>query len=396
MARTLGELAVRLTASAAMSLIVKGTAALALGLTGAWLARKGRAAVRHALLASAFGVLLVLPIVSSIGTPVTVSVPLATGDGGVFPLFDSNSLSSSGETASAHQGAPPTESVWSLPSLADIPLSTILFYGWLMGVALFVSPVIRGLLQIRSLRRFGLPWRHGQTVAERLSLRTRRGIEVLLHDSLSAPMTCSVLRPVVVFPEDAQTWDEEDVERALVHELEHVRRYDWATHCLARIACAAYWYHPLVWVAWRQLTLEAERSCDDAVVGNSEAIAYANQLLGLARRRSAVTRSPALAMANRSDLAARIRALLDGTQSRGPVGALPLAACALAAAIVLTMSSIRMVAAQDVPKWDAVSIKRCVNPPVRLVDKGGAGGSQSPDRLTMDCLPVRTLISGIS
>jgi uncharacterized protein (TIGR03435 family) len=47
----------------------------------------------------------------------------------------------------------------------------------------------------------------------------------------------------------------------------------------------------------------------------------------------------------------------------------------------------------DVPKWDAVSIKRCISPPVRLADKGGAVISQSPDRLTMNCLPVSTLIN---
>src|SRR4029077_13263520 len=138
-------------------------------------------------------------------------------------------------------------------------------------------------------------------------------------------------------------------------------------HCLARVACAAYWFHPLVWAACRQLTLEAERSCDDAVLKNSEATAYADQLVGLARRRSAVRRSPALAMANRSDLAARIGALLDRRQSRGPVGAVLVVACAVAIAIVLTMSPLRMVAAprsstpgaaQSIPKWEAVSIRR--------------------------------------
>src|SRR5262245_39046148 len=234
MTRLLGEMAVTLTASAALSVMVKGTAAVALGLVGARLARKGRAAVRHVLLASAFGVLLALPIVSSIATPVTVAVPIAASNDGILPLFDSNPVSSFGETASARQGAAPAESVWSLTSLAARQLSTILFYGWLMGIALFVIPVIRGLLQIRSLRRFGLPWRYGQAVAERLARRSRRGVEVLVHESLSAPMTCSVLSPVVIFPEDAQNWDENDVERALVHELEHVRRYDWATHCLPR------------------------------------------------------------------------------------------------------------------------------------------------------------------
>jgi hypothetical protein len=50
------------SSSPAASIVAKVTVTTALGLIGAWLARRSRAAVRHALLAAAFGVLLVLPI----------------------------------------------------------------------------------------------------------------------------------------------------------------------------------------------------------------------------------------------------------------------------------------------------------------------------------------------
>ena len=80
MLRILGEIVATLSASAVMSLVIKGTVVVALGLMSAWLARRGRAAVRHALLASAFGVLLALPVVSLIAPPVTVSVPVAASD----------------------------------------------------------------------------------------------------------------------------------------------------------------------------------------------------------------------------------------------------------------------------------------------------------------------------
>ncbi len=107
-----------------------------------------------------------------------------------------------------------------------------------------------------------------------------------------------------------------------------------------------YWFHPLVWVAWRQFALEAERSCDDAVLARSEATAYADQLVGLARRLSAAQKSPALAMANRSDLSARVGSVLDVRRARGRASALLAAvACAAAVAIVLTLSPLRMVAA---------------------------------------------------
>jgi uncharacterized protein (TIGR03435 family) len=401
MMRILSEIVVALSTSAAMSLLVKGTGVVTLGLVCAWLARRSRAAVRHAFLTSAFVILLVLPIVSLIAPPVTIRVPVLTNDREILALVDYNLVSLPGQTPYAHPGAAPTESGWSLRSLAAAPLSTILLYGWLIGIALFVIPVIGGLLQVRSLRRFGLAWRDGQAVAESLVPGARRAVTVLLSESLPGPMTCGVLRPVVVLPEDAQSWDEKDLERALVHELEHVRRYDWAIYCLSRVACAAYWFHPLVWAAWRQLTLEAERSCDDAVLDNSEATAYADQLLGLARRRFAVRRSPALAMANRSYLAARIAALLDGRQARGPVGALLVTACAVAMVIVLGMSPLRVVAAprpstpagvESIPKWDAVSIRRCTNAPVTPMEGRDTAAGRSPDRQTWDCSNVRSLI----
>ncbi len=77
---TVSGIVVTLSASPAMSLVVKATLVAAAGLIGAWLARRSRAAVRHALLASTFGILLALPIVSFVATPVPIAVPVAKGE----------------------------------------------------------------------------------------------------------------------------------------------------------------------------------------------------------------------------------------------------------------------------------------------------------------------------
>src|SRR6185436_4766642 len=113
---------------------------------------------------------------------------------------------------------------------------------------------------------------------------------------------------------------DDELTRAIVHELEHIRRADWLIQGLARTLCAAYWFHPFVWIARRQLVLEAERAADDAVLQYADASEYADQLVNLARRLVAA-HQPFLAMANRHDLAVRIRALLDGRQPRGRAGA---------------------------------------------------------------------------
>jgi uncharacterized protein (TIGR03435 family) len=84
------------------------------------------------------------------------------------------------------------------------------------------------------------------------------------------------------------------------------------------VTCALYWFHPLAWLSWHRLRLEAERACDDAVLRDSEPVAYAEQLVSLAARVSA-TRAPVLAMAG-GDLAGRVRAVLDRAQPRGRAG----------------------------------------------------------------------------
>jgi uncharacterized protein (TIGR03435 family) len=352
------------------SIAAKATLVLVLGLLGALAARRNRAAVRHAILASAFGVLLLLPVVLAVAPPLRVPVPIGAPVGTVFPaLSDAIGKTSISAPAIGRLGRESQTS-------SNLSLPVLLAIVWVAGALVSILPMIAGLWRIRSLRQSGVPWIGGQSIiCER--------IEVLLHEELPGPMTCGVLRPAIVLPLDAQIWKEEDLNRALVHELEHVRRRDWVSQCIARTVCAVYWFHPLVWIAWRQLALEAERACDDAVLRSSEATAYADQLVGLARRLSMAAKTPLLAMANRADLAIRVNAVLDNRQQRGRAGALSIALACIAAVLAATTSSIQMVAAPQAatatPEFDAVSVK--------LLD-GNMTGSHSqsqrdPKRMTL-------------
>jgi uncharacterized protein (TIGR03435 family) len=217
-----------------------------------------------------------------------------------------------------------------------VPIHPVLLAVWGIGALLALAPMLAGLWQMRVLRRDGIPASRGRARAERLAADTglRRPIDVRLHAWSSGPMTCGLVRPAILFPPDAETWSDEALLRAIVHELEHVRRGDWATQLLARAVCAFYWFHPLVWIAWRRLRLEAERACDDAVLRRSEATAYADQLVRLAEQLVAAPPRPLVAMAAPCDLTVRVKAVLDGAQSRGRAGA-ALVTTVLVAATVL-------------------------------------------------------------
>ncbi|MFN2637731.1 MAG: M56 family metallopeptidase [Gemmatimonadaceae bacterium] len=317
------QTAVALTSSLDIAMLAKATIVLALGLAALPLARRARAAVRHLLMAATFGTVLVLPLIVGVVPAITIHVPTAAAER--VASIASNEASSR-----------------SLPSFA-----TLLRSVWAAGTTLLLVLLAIDLRRLRRIRRSGLPWPAQNDLLRSLAVTSgvRRSVDVLLHEAVSAPLTCGVWRPAILVPVDASEWQEADLRRALVHELEHVRRGDWATQLIARLVCACYWFHPLVWMAWGRLRLEAERACDDAVLQCAECTEYAEQLVSLARRLSTYA-LPSLAMADRSDLSARVGALLDGTRRRGRVGyATTATVVGLASLVVLLVTSVRAIAA---------------------------------------------------
>jgi uncharacterized protein (TIGR03435 family) len=387
------------------AILLKVTITTSLALLCAWSARRRRAAERHLLLAAAFAMLIALPAVSALAPSIHVSLPVSAEFSAAAPFIDAPGapVDAAPPAATSNNTAAPATR-WRHLSSGDI-----VFGAWALGAAVFLLPIAIGSLQIRSLRRSGLPWARGRAVADALALETgvRRRVGVLLHEAVPGPMTCGVIRPVILLPMDADGWDADDLRRAVLHELAHVRRGDWASQWTARVVAGCYWFHPMVWVAWRQLSLEAERACDDAVLDRSDAAAYADQLVMLAQRLSVSSRQPQLAMASRHDLAARVIAVLDSRQQRGRAGvAWVTAACAVSALLIATVSPVRIVALAQSPappssapaaiqRYDAATIKRCEaeeNPTGARGTAGGTNATFSPGRFYVPCVTTGQLI----
>ncbi len=380
--------------SLAISIIVKATIVIAIALTAACFARRSRASVRHAILAAGFAVLLALPVAAIIAPPLHIALPIAQSSS----TSAANSVQSFNETSFAPQAATNAPAAAVKSEAASFTVFDLFFAAWAIGAAIFLAPVIIGLWQVRSLRRHALPWSHGTSAAATLAneLKISRRIEALLHEAVAGPMTCGVFHPAIVFPVQAENWDDADLHRAIAHELEHVRRADWLTHCLARIVCAAYWFHPLVWIAWRRLTLEAERACDDAVLAHSEATAYAEQLVALARQLTAANKSPLLAMASRSDLTTRIHAVLDNRQPRGHAGRAAIILTGIACLFTIAVSPFQLVAAVQAKNASDASTPRYEVASIKIDPRGDPNRNitwrETPDGLSLENVTLELLL----
>ena len=342
---SIADVALAVSHSVELSLLLKGTLLLTVGLAAVRAAARSRAALRHIVLAATFGTLAALPFAAT----ATLDIPLATDRA-------ATAASPPAPTVAPPQGptpqAPPAEVAGggsaNASSVPLVPWTTLARFAWAAGAILLLAQPIAVFLRLRRLRRTSIPLPdlRGAVRALAAEAGVRQPVEVVSHEEAKLPFTFGLRRPVIVLPPDAGGWSEDDLRRALVHELEHVRRGDWAVLSGARLACALWWFHPLAWAAWRRLCLEAERACDDAVVAREAGTDYAEQLVVLAKRLTASHPQPVLGMANRSDLSARVSALLDESQARGRAGfGAVTAALSGALAVLLVVAPLRAVPA---------------------------------------------------
>jgi ankyrin repeat protein/beta-lactamase regulating signal transducer with metallopeptidase domain len=383
---TIPEAVLALSRSPELSVLLKATVLLTFALAVVRMSGHARASVRHLVLASTFAALAALPLVIAAAPGVRVDIaitPSKTVQAVAAPIP---------AVISPSTAAPGAAPGWVIPSW-----TMIVRVLWAGGAMLQLGFLGWQLLRLRRIQRTGVPWLEGRDLTRILAAEcgVSRTVDVLLHEEIPAPVTCGALRPVVLLPFGVRTWSEDDLRRALIHELEHVRRRDWAMQQVARAAVACYWFHPLVWVTWRRLCLEAERAADDAVLRTAQSAEYAEQLVGLARCMSNAEAHPVLGMANRSDLSARVSAMLDRNQRRGRAGFLAATGAIAAAALILAMiGPLTAVAQSSLPRNAEAESRRATALERALYEAAEAGDLRDIDELLKSGASVNAVIHG--
>jgi len=223
MISTLSEAAVALGRLVELSILGKATIILVIGLTVVMLSRRARASVRHLLLAATLAAALALPLITWAAPEVIIGVPVSrasesTDLSPAAPSFALTAPTGASLPSRATESAP-----WSLPSWMTI-VRTV----WLAGALLLLAQLAVDLRRLYRTRREGLLWMESRELMQWLAgeCGVRRKVEVLLHEGVPGPLTCGIWRPAILLPDEACEWNEADLRRALVHELEHVRRGD--------------------------------------------------------------------------------------------------------------------------------------------------------------------------
>ncbi|MBT4485221.1 MAG: redoxin domain-containing protein [Candidatus Latescibacteria bacterium] len=201
----------------------------------------------------------------------------------------------------------------------------VVFVGYMAFAVIFLLWITIGRLRIRSWIVNGDAVMDQnvidvfQQVSERLSLS--REFIIIENKNVPAPMTCRTFRPVIMLPAGFTVNITLNELRAVaVHELSHVKRYDVFILSLLAFIKAVFFFHPLVWLAVRQVSYLAELACDSEVVDyTKESVSYAELLTRIADNLQGRTLSTELAVGivfSKSIFFHRIKTILSDRRDR--------------------------------------------------------------------------------
>jgi uncharacterized protein (TIGR03435 family) len=256
---------------------------------------------------------------------------------------------------------------------------------WMTGAVIFWLRLMGGWMIAERLRhRHVRPapgqWQHAFDRL-RAQLRVSRPVRLLVSGLVHAPAVVGLLRPVVLVPVGALAGlPAEHMEALLLHELAHIRRYDYLVNALQNMVEVLLFYHPAVWWVSGHMRSERELCCDDvavAVTGDAQSYARALAEVGAAQH---AHYHAALASTGGS-LANRVARLLGEPR---PASRTHSSAAVGVAAALVAITAMAVVGQTTRTRFEVASIKPA----------GGRGGGMMrpmPGRLTASA-PLRVLM----
>jgi TonB family protein len=318
-----------------LDLILKVTLLLAMGLIVTRCMSRASAASRHAVWAAMCVAVLLLPVVQSAGP----SLPVTW-----WPEWFGSSPAASGIAVTGVEGtavsmpadakSPDTSTGWPAANVLAVAL-------WMLGVIVVGVRLAQGHRAVARLARRGVPASDARVLSRASLIVGWLGVphvRILDTRAESMPATCGLRRPVVLLPSSAGDWSDARLDTVLVHECAHVQRRDALWLLVAHMALMVWWWHPLMWLALRQMRVEREHATDDIVLAfGARASDYATDLVEMVGEcdTASIDAAAAVAMARRTQLEGRVMAILNPDVNRNGRTRL---ATAVAVALVMGMA----------------------------------------------------------
>src|SRR6478609_6089663 len=221
-------------------LVARTSALLAVAAVLAACLRRAAPSTRHLIWSFAIGAVVLAPLLITFAPRVPIlprvaAVPTISFDT-VPTVLDSGPTSEPGTTVERSLWNPGT--IGTIGTVGSLIVGSWFLFCWILsGISVWRGSVPAPERWINEAR----------AIARRIDLKTPVAVRQLRNDA--SPHVAGFFQSVVMLPPAAASWPREALQAAIVHELTHIKRHDRLTQAMAQLACAIYWFNPLVWHA---------------------------------------------------------------------------------------------------------------------------------------------------
>jgi beta-lactamase regulating signal transducer with metallopeptidase domain len=190
-------------------------------------------------------------------------------------------------------------------------------------LVLFIVPLYRffknwqyiKLLRIQGLRKADFEYRlFVKKVAALLGIK--KDVRLYLSDLITSPVTIGYLKPIILLPVAAlNNLSPKQTEAILLHELSHIRRYDYLVNMIITFVSTIFYFNPFIKKFISVIEEEREACCDEIVLQfEYDRFSYASALFLLEQNTKAI-HTLTMAAAKKKYLLSRIKKIV-GVQEK--------------------------------------------------------------------------------
>ncbi|MFC1513485.1 M56 family metallopeptidase [candidate division KSB1 bacterium] len=353
------------------------------------LLRRSTAAVRHLLWGITFFGILVMPLFSVMLPEWDLHVlpqenpPVNYQRAAIDPTSSLNTNNSRQQTAipkeQIQQYNANTSTFMGSGSESAEKMSTasMLMIFWLAGVSVIFTRFITGFAGAYYITRKAKPVKDDTLLDLSESISDRIGLNkhflFLISSKISVPMSLGLFRPVILLPDSALSWPDDRKESVLTHELAHLKRNDYIFNIISFISLAMHWFNPIVWYAYKRISLEREKACDDFVIETGvRSSEYANHLLAVLKALRSKKWQPCAGIASMArwpELEGRVRSILDPRSNRRALKPLVSAGIILLITFLILPLSAMQPVTKEIPAAEREKSAKPINIPLFSTNK---------------------------
>lgn len=164
--------------------------------------------------------------------------------------------------------------ILSAPITLPANWALILFMGWLVIAVAAMTSLAFGMWRLRAMRKdctvIDVATLHPAVQKTIHDFAPPRSVMIATSESVRVPAAIGFWKPMIVIPDWAlRELPPEELNAILLHEHAHLERWDDWSNLVQKAVRAVFFFHPAMWWIEKQLSVEREMACDDAVLAHT-------------------------------------------------------------------------------------------------------------------------------